>query len=94
VPASLCVCANEDDLKRNFREGDIIVIPESSNRILPYIKNSSGLITEEKNEDSHAAIVGLTLGLPVIIGASHASQILKDGAVVTMDASSGVVTSN
>ncbi|MBE6014882.1 MAG: pyruvate kinase [Lachnospiraceae bacterium] len=94
VTASLCVCANEDDLKRNFREGDIIVIPESSNRILPYIKNSSGLITEEKNEDSHAAIVGLTLGLPVIIGASHASQILKDGAVVTMDASSGVVTSN
>ena len=78
----------------NFKTGDIIVIPESSNKILPYIKSSSGLITEDKSEESHAAIVGLTLGLPVIIGASHASQILKDGAVVTMDASSGVVTSD
>ena len=94
VTAPLCVCENEDALKRNFKTGDIIVIPESSNKILPFIKTSSGLITEDKSEESHAAIVGLTLGLPVIIGASHASQILKDGAVVTMDASSGVVTSD
>lgn len=94
VTAPLCVCENEDVLKRNFKAGDIIVIPESSNKILPFIKSSSGLITEDKSEESHAAIVGLTLGLPVIIGASHASQILKDGAVVTMDASSGVVTSD
>lgn len=91
---ALCVCESEDDLRRNYKEGDIIVISDSSNTILPYIKTSSGLITESNSEDSHAAIVGLTLGLPVIIGASHATQILKDGSVVTMDATSGVVTSN
>ncbi len=92
--AGLCVCESEDDLRRNYKPGDIIVISDSSNAILPYIKTSSGLITESNSEDSHAAIVGLTLNLPVIIGASHATQILKDGSVVTMDATSGVVTSN
>ena len=67
---------------------------ESSKEMLPYIKTAAGVITEDKSEDCHAAIVGLTLGIPTIIGASHATQILKKGAVVTMDAKTGIVSSN
>lgn len=92
--APLCVCQSEDDLRRNYKEGDIIVISESSNQMLPYLKTCSGIITESKSEDSHAAIVGLTLGIPVIIGAAHATQILKGGFVVKMDATTGIVGAN
>ena len=92
--APLCVCQSEDDLRRNYKDGDIIVISESCNQMLPYIKTCSGIITESKSEDSHAAIVGLTLGIPVIIGASHATQILKGGFVVKMDATTGIVAAN
>ena len=92
--ASLCVCKNEEDVYLNFKPGDIIVIPETSNRIISYMKEASGIITEDKSETSHAAVVGLTLDIPVIIGATHATQILKTGAVVTIDAKTGAVSSN
>lgn len=92
--ASLCVCRNEEELKKYFKPGDIIVIPDTSNNIIKLIKESSGLVTEKKDKDSHAATVGLTLNLPVIIGAKNATQILKMGTVVTIDAELGLVCSN
>ena len=94
VTSELCICNSVDDLRRNYTAGDIIVVSESSKEMLPYIKTAAGVITEDKSEDCHAAIVGLTLGIPTIIGASHATQILKKGAVVTMDAKTGIVSSN
>ncbi|HHY65537.1 MAG TPA: hypothetical protein GX501_10885, partial [Clostridiaceae bacterium] len=39
----------------------------------------------------HAAIVGLSLDIPVICGAEHATDLLRSGITVTMDASAGVV---
>lgn len=93
VCASLCVCKTEEDALRNFRPGNILVIPETSNNLLPLIKKASGLITEVDGLNSHAAIVGLSLDIPVIIGAANATSILKSGAVVTMDADRGVVSS-
>ena len=36
----------------------------------------------------------MSLNLPVIIGAENATQILKSGAVVTLDAERGVVSCN
>lgn len=41
--------------------------------------------------NSHSAIVGLTLGKPVIIGATHATRTLKDGMKISMDCARGVV---
>ncbi len=93
VCASLCVCKTEQEALRNFQNGNILVIPETSNNLLPLIKKASGLITEVDGLNSHAAIVGLSLDIPVIIGAANATSILKSGAVVTMDADRGVVSS-
>ena len=42
-------------------------------------------------EDSHAAIVGQALGIPVIVGALGATKILKSGTAVTVDAKRGMV---
>lgn len=91
---SACVCRNEQELLDNFKQGDIIVIPETSNNIIALIKEASGLITENKSVDSHAATMGLSLDLPVIIGAENATKILKSGTVVTIDAEYGMVRSS
>ena len=93
VYGNLCVCKNEQEAKLNFKPGDILVIPYTSNEILEIMRMSSGIITEEENEDSHALIVGLALDKPTIIGAESATKILKSGTTVTLDASSGVVFS-
>lgn len=92
--ASLCVGKDETDIIDNFSEGDIIVLPETSNDIMDELRQASGIIVESEGHNSHAAIVGLSLDIPVILGANAATDILKSGAVVTMDAEKGIVSSN
>ena len=68
-----------------------MVMPKTSNAVLPLLKTAAGIITEEGGADSHAAIVGLTLDIPVIVGAANAAAVLKSGIAVTMDAEKGLV---
>lgn len=94
VCARLCVCNNQEDLNNNFKTGDIIVISETDNQMLSKIKLASGIIVEEDDINCHAAIVGLSLDIPVILGAKNATQILKSGTVVTIDGERGIVCCN
>lgn len=89
VTATACVCKDEAEAQKLFNSGEILVIPHTSNAILPLLKTAAGIITEERGDDSHAAIVGKTLDIPVITGASNATQILRSGTAVTIDAEKG-----
>jgi len=94
VSAPLCVAKDIKELNENFHAGDIIVVPETTNEMLPQLKMAQGLITERDGKNSHAAIVGLTLDIPVIVGAQSATEILKNGTMVAVDAAAGTVSSN
>jgi pyruvate kinase len=94
VCACLCVCNDPLKIPDNFNPGDILVVPYTTNELLPILKTASGLIVEKDGYNTHAAIVGLSLDIPTIIGAQNATQILKSGALVTIDASRGVVSCN
>lgn len=91
VCANLCVCKDEEQAMKNFKDGDIIVIPHTTNEILPLLKRASGLITEQPGSNSHGAIAALAMDIPAIIGAENATKILKSGAVVCLDPSRGIV---
>lgn len=91
--ANLCVCKNAAELKTYFKTGDIIVVRETDNSMMEQLKEAGGIITEDGDQNSHAAIVGLTLDIPVIIGAEQATSILKNGSYVSMDSDKGVVCS-
>lgn len=93
VCGNLCVCKTEEDAVNNFNDGDILVIPKTSNNIMSIIKKCSGIITEQDGAASHAAVVGLTLDLPVIVGAKGATEILKSGTTVILDGARGIVFS-
>lgn len=88
---TLCVCKNEEEALSKFNGGEILVIPNTSNKIMSLLKRAKGIITEEGDPSSHAAIVGLSLDIPVICGAKHACSILRGGITVTIDAASGMV---
>ncbi|RDU22164.1 pyruvate kinase [Anaerosacchariphilus polymeriproducens] len=91
---SVCVCNDIADLEKKFKNGDIIVASETNNEMLQYIKNASALVVERDGLSSHAAVVGLSLEIPVILGAKHATQILKSGSVITVDGERGIVLGN
>ncbi len=88
---NLCVARSEEEAERNFRSGDILVIAQTSNRLLPLLKEAAGIVTEAGGLNSHAAIVGMTLEKPVLVSATGATRILKSGTTVTLDGERGVV---
>lgn len=88
---NLCVARSEEEALENFRPGDILVIPQTSNNLLPLLKEASGIITEAAGLNSHAAIVGMALEKPVLVNACNATRILKSGTTVTLDAERGIV---
>ena len=93
VSANLCVCRSAEDLKQ-FKAGDIIVASDTSNDMIEQMRQASGLIVEAADSNCHAAIVGLSLDIPVLIGAKHALDILKSSAFVELDAERGLVSAN
>lgn len=93
VCGNLCVCTDEEDAEKSFKKGDILVIPQTSNKILHILKYADAIITEDGGMNSHAAIVGLALDKPVIVDAHNATKILKSGTTVTVDATRGIVFS-
>ena len=93
VCSKMCVAKTEEEIAEEFEPGDIIVVPQTSNRLLQFMRKARAIITEVDGVNSHAAIVGMTLGIPVIVGCKNATHILKNGTTVVVDAEKGIVYS-
>lgn len=91
--AQVCLIRKMDDFAKCYNNGDIVVVANTTNEMVPYLKTASGIIVEESNLDCHAVTVGLALDIPVIVGAHNALSLLKNGSVVTVDANNGQVLS-
>ena len=91
VKAGVCVAKSEREALQNFKAGDILVIDSTTNELLDVMKKASGIITAQPGVNSHAAIVGLALNIPVIVGAKDCTQILRNGTSILLDASKGIV---
>ena len=57
------------------------------------IGKASGIVTEDDSLTSHAAVIGLRLGVPVIVGVKNATEIIRDGTILTLDVQRGLVYS-
>lgn len=88
----VCAASTDEEALHNFQDGDVLVVPETSNQLLPILKKASAVITERGGLNSHAAIVGLALDIPVIVFAENAAQILKSSTYVRVDAAAGTVS--
>ena len=77
----------------DFNPGEILVTSSTNAKFVDIIRQASGIITEEDNITSHAAVIGLRLGIPVIVGFKNATEVIREGAILTLDAKRGVVYS-
>ena len=87
----LCICRSADEVAEKFQPGDVLVVPYTTNELLPYIRQAAAVITEEASAECHTATIGLALDKPVIVGAAGAVQRLTDGTMVTVDCARGLV---
>jgi pyruvate kinase len=77
----------------DFKAGDILVVPRTNADFVEMMRKASGIITEESSLTSHAAVIGMRLGVPVIVAMKDATQIIREGSIVTLDTEKGYVYS-
>ncbi len=75
----------------NFNAGEILVATTTGVDYVEAIRKASGIVTEDDSLTSHAAVIGLRLGVPVIVGVKNATEIIRDGAILTLDMQRGLV---
>ncbi|ACJ15796.1 phosphoenolpyruvate synthetase [Thermococcus onnurineus NA1] len=80
--------ANDID---KVKEGDVLVTTMTNPDMVPAMKRASAIVTDEGGRTCHAAIVSRELGIPAVVGTKEATKVLKDGMLVTVDGTRGVV---
>ena len=72
-----------------FEAGDVLVAETTSPDWEPVMKIASAIVTNSGGRTCHAAIVSRELGIPAIVGAKNASEILENGQEVTVNCANG-----
>ncbi|MCG0897879.1 pyruvate kinase [Lactiplantibacillus plantarum] len=72
-------------------EGGVLVTKTTDKDYLPAIEKSSALVVENGGLTSHAAVVGISMGIPVIVGVKDATSVIADGQLITVDSRRGLV---
>jgi pyruvate kinase len=85
--------ANNPRQLSQFNTGEILVVPSTGAEFVEVMRRAAGIITEESSLTSHAAVIGLRLGVPVIVGFKNATQLIREGTILTLDAQKGLVYS-
>ena len=76
-----------------FKKGEILVVEMTDPLYMTAIQRAGGIITNIGGLLSHAAIVAREFRIPCIVGSENATEILKDGQLIILDATKGEVLS-
>lgn len=74
-----------------FEEGDILVTRLTDPTMVPLMAKAGGIICEVGGMTSHPSIVSRELGIACIVAVKQATELLKNGQVITMDGKSGEI---
>ena len=69
--------------------GDVLVADMTDPNWEPVMKRASAIVTNRGGRTCHAAIIARELGVPAVVGCSNATDLLQDGAVVTVSCAEG-----
>ncbi|MFM6979477.1 MAG: phosphoenolpyruvate synthase, partial [Methylophilaceae bacterium] len=69
--------------------GDVLVTDMTDPNWEPVMKRASALVTNRGGRTCHAAIIARELGIPAIVGSVNATDVLREGEVVTVSCAEG-----
>ncbi len=72
-----------------FQPGEVLVTDKTDPDWEPIMKNAAAIVTNRGGRTCHAAIVSRELGLPAIVGAERATEVLRTGQPVTASCAEG-----
>ncbi len=89
----IVIASSPEEAISKMTSGAILVAPSTDKEYMPAIQKAAAVITECGGITCHAAVVGLNLGIPVIVGVDNARKLLEDDMEVTLYAEHGVIYS-
>ncbi|WP_027475806.1 MULTISPECIES: phosphoenolpyruvate synthase [Curvibacter] len=69
--------------------GDVLVTDMTDPNWEPVMKRASAIVTNRGGRTCHAAIIARELGIPAVVGCGNATDLLKDGTLVTVSCAEG-----
>ena len=84
----VCRLAGPGEAAR-FPDGAILVAATTDPNWVPVMRRASAIVTDHGGRTSHAAIVSRELGVPAVVGAGNATEVLRDGMEVTVSCAEG-----
>ncbi len=86
----ICIIRGSNEFNK-LKGGEILVVFNTSPDYVKILHNVSAIIAEEGGITAHVSIISRELGIPCIVGIKRATELLKDGDLVEVDANSGVI---
>lgn len=85
------VASSAEEANAKAVEGGVLVVKNTDREYLPAIEKASAIIVEQGGLTSHAAVIGIAMGIPVIVSAENATQSIQDDELITVDSRRGIV---
>jgi phosphohistidine swiveling domain-containing protein len=79
------------DEAERIQPGDILVCPMTAPAWAPLFGRIAGIVTDTGGVAAHASIIAREYGLPAVVGAGVATAQLRDGELIEIDGSTGIV---
>jgi pyruvate,water dikinase len=80
---------NDPSEMERVQPGDVLVADMTDPNWEPVMKRASAIVTNRGGRTCHAAIIARELGVPAVVGCGNATEVLKDGALVTVSCAEG-----
>lgn len=90
IKGKVCQVFKKEDFKK-FEKGDILVTTMTTPKFTPILSLAGAIVTDEGGITCHAAIIARELKIPCIIGCKNATEVLKDGMIVEVNANEGII---
>ena len=91
VTGQVCIVGNAGEMAAKFKSGQILVVRSLDDDMAQGAVKALAIIAEEGGLTSQAAIVGVSFGIPVIVGVAGAADELTDGLMITADSERGLI---
>jgi pyruvate kinase len=77
----------------HFNKDDILIASTTNADYLDAIRKAKAIVVEDESMTCHAAVLGLRLDIPTIVGVKEATANIRDGAAITLDIQRGTIYS-
>jgi pyruvate kinase len=91
VVGNAVVANSAADAKAKVVEGSILIVPTTNPTYLPAMEKAAAIVVEQGGLTSHAAVVGIAKGIPVVVSAVDATKLISSGQKITVDARRGII---